>query len=201
MERPTTPNAVACFVLVTAGLFIKLSFLPVLAMIPLWTALETQLLGKGFSRAAKRTLLRRIAIFVVGPLVVYLAYQKAFGLFRMYGREFGRMQTDDAFAPFHVISIVQVGAILLPLIAIGARRLTKADTWILAWTGLYVLSLWAGRTSGWDRFYLAILPSLAIVSRHGLQVIKERLSLTTAAIGVALYAAANYCALLLNLYQ
>ena len=34
MERPTTPNAVACFVLVTAGLFIKLSFLPVLAMIP-----------------------------------------------------------------------------------------------------------------------------------------------------------------------
>ena len=89
----------------------------------------------------------------------------------------------------------------MPLIAIGARRLTKADTWILAWTGLYVLSLWAGRTSGWDRFYLAILPPLAIVSRHGLQVIKERLSLTTAAIGVALYAAANYCALLLNLYQ
>jgi hypothetical protein len=201
MEQPTRPDAVACFVLVTAGLFIKLSFLPVLAMIPLWTALETQLLGKGFSREAKRTLLRRIAIFVVGPLVVYLAYQRAFGLFRMYGREFGRMQTDDAFAPFHVISIVQVGAILLPLIAIGARRLTRADAWILAWTGLYVLSLWAGRTSGWDRFYLAILPPLAIVSRHGLQVIKERLSLTTAAIGVALYAAANYCALLLNLYQ
>ena len=106
IKKPSGPN----IVLVTAGLFIKLSFLPVLAMIPLWTALETQLLGKGFSSEAKRTLIRRIAIFVVGPLVVYLAYQKAFGLFRMYGREFGRMQTDDAFPPFHVISIVQVGA-------------------------------------------------------------------------------------------
>jgi hypothetical protein len=148
-----------------------------------------------------RTLVRRIAIFVIGPLVVYLAFQGALGLFRMYGREFSRMQTDDAFPPFHLISLVQVGAILLPLIAIGARRLTKTDSWILAWTGLYVLSLWAGRTSGWDRFYLAILPPLAIVSRHGLQVIKERLSLATASIGVALYAAANYCALLFNLYQ
>lgn len=200
MERPTAPNAVACFVLVTSGLFIKLSFLPVLAIIPLWTALETGLFTSP-RRDAVRTLVHRVAIFVVGPLVVYLAYQKAFGLFRMYGREFGRMQTDDAFAPFHLISIVQVGAILLPLIAIGARRLTKTDSWILAWTGLYLLSLWAGRTSGWDRFYLAILPPLAIVSRHGLQVIKERLSLTTASIGVALYAAANYCALLFNLYQ
>jgi len=64
-----------------------------------------------------------------------------------------------------------------------------------------VLSLWAGRTSGWDRFYLAILPPLAIVSRHGLELIKERLSATTASIGVALYAAANYGALLFNLYQ
>jgi hypothetical protein len=203
MERPTPRNAVACFVLVTAGLFIKLSFLPALAMIPLWTALEAGLFRRGFSfsRAVARTLVRRIAIFVIGPLVVYLAFQGALGLFRMYGREFSRMQTDDAFPPFHLISLVQVGAILLPLIAIGARRLTKTDSWILAWTGLSVLSLWAGRTSGWDRFYLAILPPLAIVSRHGLQVIKERLSLATASIGVALYAAANYCALLFNLYQ
>ncbi len=192
MERPTLTSALACFVVLTMGLFIKLSFLPALAIIPLWTALE---------RGAVRTLVRRVAIFVVGPLVVYLAFQVALGLVSMYGREFGRMQTDDAFPPFHLVSLVQVGAIFVPLVAIGARRLTRADTCILAWTGLYVLSLWAGRTSGWDRFYLAILPPLAIVSRHGLQIVKERLSSTTTTIGVALYAVANYCALLFNLYQ
>ena len=201
MERPTPPHAVACFVILTLGLFVKLSFLPALALIPLWTGLEPVLLGKGFSRDTARMLVRRVAIFVVGPLVVYLAFQVALGLVAMYGREFTRMHTDDAVPLFHLISLVHTGAILLPLVAIGARRLTRADWCILAWTGVYLLSLWAGRTSGWDRFYLAIVPPLAIVSRHGIQVVEERLSLTTASIGVALYALANYCALLFNLYQ
>ena len=201
LERPTQRGAVGCFAILTTGLFIKLSFLPALALIPLWTVLEPAFLKRGFSREAAGTLARRVALFVVGPLVVYLVFQVALGLLGMYGREFSRMQTDDAVPLFHLISLVHAGAILLPLIVIGARRLTPSDRCLLAWTGLYCLSLWAGRTSGWDRFYLATLPPLAIVSRHGIQVIRERLSPTTGSIGAALYAVANYCALLFNLYQ
>jgi hypothetical protein len=140
-------------------------------------------------------------VFAVGPLLVYLSFQLSLGLIFMYAREFDRMQTDDNFFPFHLISLLHAGAALLPLIAVGARRLTKADLLILAWSGLYILSLWIGRTSGWDRFYLAIIPPLAIVSRHGVIVLKERLSAITVWVGIVLYASLNYCALLLNLYQ
>jgi hypothetical protein len=201
MERPTVARAVGCFAILTSGLFIKLSFLPALALIPLWTGLEPLFLRRSFSRETARTFALRVAVFVVGPLVVYLVFQVALGLLGMYGREFSRMQTDDAVPLFHLISLVHVGAILIPLIVIGARRLTPSDCCMLAWTGLYLLSLWIGRTSGWDRFYLAILPPLAIVSRHGIRVVRERLSVTTASIGAGLYAVANYCALLFNLYQ
>jgi hypothetical protein len=192
-ERPTRRRAVACFIVLTMGLFIKLSFLPALAIIPLWTALD--------ARAVNRDVIRRAAIFVLGPLLAFLAFQLALGLTGMYARELDRMQTIDSFPAFHLVSLLHAGAVLVPLIAIGRHRLTRTDRNILVWTGLYVLSLWGGRTSGWSRFYLAIIPPLAILSRHGIGVLAEELSTTSASIGVALYALTNYAALLLDLYQ
>jgi hypothetical protein len=145
--------------------------------------------------------LRRTLIFAVGPFLVYLSFQVSLGLTSMYIREFTGMRTDDNYFPFHVISFLHIGAILLPLVILGARKLTKADFCILVWTGLYILSLWMGRTSGWDRFYLAVISPLAMTSRHGLVVLKEQLSTITVSIGIVLYAFVNYCALLLNIYQ
>jgi hypothetical protein len=201
METPTRSRAIICFAVFTLGLFVKLSFLPALAIIPLWTGLERAAFNKEPARAALLGAARRALVFAVGPLLIYLSFQLSLGLISMYAREFGRMQTDDKFFPFHLISLAQTGAVLLPLIAIGARRLTKADLCLLAWSGLYILSLWIGRTSGWDRFYLPIIPPLAIVSRHGVMRLKEELSAITVWVGIFLYAVMNYGALLLNLYQ
>jgi hypothetical protein len=192
-ESPTRPRAVACFVVLTTGLFIKLSFLPALAIIPLWTALD--------ARAVNREVLRRAAIFALGPLLVFLSFQLSLGLTAMYARELDRMHTTDSFPAFHLVCLLHTGAILVPLIAIGRHRLTRTDRNVLVWMGLYLLSLWGGRTAGWGRYYLAIIPPLAIVSRHGIGILAEELSTTSASIGVALYALTNYAALLLDLYQ
>jgi len=200
-EGPTPSRAVICFSILATGLFVKLSFLPALAIIPLWTGLEQVIVRKDYSRAALLKIVRHALIFSVGPFLLYLSFQLSLGLTSMYVKEFDRMESEDRFFPFHLISLLHAGAILLPLIAIGARKLTKTDLFILVWSGVYILSLWTGRTSGWDRFYLAIIPPLAIVSRHGVVMLKEKLSAITVWIGVALYAFLNYSALLLNLYQ
>lgn len=201
LKKPSLSHSVKCFLIFTTGLFIKLSFLPALLLIPLWTALDSTGIGKGLSLGATLTIIRRSLIFIVSPLLIYFIFQVSLGLTTLYITEFHMMQTEDAFFPFHLISLLHAGAFFFLLIIIGARKLTKIDAFILGWAGLYILSLWLVKTSGWDRFYLSVIPPLAIASRHGLIILREELSTITLCLGILLYAILNYSALYLNLYQ
>lgn len=64
----------------------------------------------------------------------------------------------------------------------------------------YLAALWLSRASGWDRFYLALLPPLTAMAAHGLSVVKQELGPGPLWAGVLLVAALNYAALWLKLY-
>jgi len=199
--KPAWTRLFICFTLLTAGLFIKLSFLPVLIFIPLWTMLYTGIGNKELFIKALRTALGRSLVFGAGPLLIYLVFQWSLGLLKLYAEELSMMQTEDNYFPFHLICLIHAGAIFFPLIILGAKKLTKTDIMLLTWTGVYLLSLWLGKTSGWDRFYISVIPFLAIAGRHGIVILKENTPAALPWIGVGLYAFINYSAILLNLYQ
>jgi hypothetical protein len=64
IEHPTGARALGFLAVLTTGLFVKLSFLPALAILPLWTALE--------ARAVNRVVMRPAALFVLVTLVVFI---------------------------------------------------------------------------------------------------------------------------------
>jgi hypothetical protein len=75
LERPTWQKRVGCFFILTSGLFVKLSFLPALALLPLWKAAQGP---RG--RPALVALIKEGAFFGLLPFVLYRLFQSAFSL-------------------------------------------------------------------------------------------------------------------------
>ena len=129
--KPTWTRFFICFALLTTGLFIKLSFLPVLVFIPLWTMLYSGINKKELFLKALLQALGRSLVFCAGPLLIYLIFQWSLGLFILYAEELSMMQTADNYFPFHLICLIHAGAIFFPLIILGAKKLTKTDIVLL----------------------------------------------------------------------
>jgi hypothetical protein len=110
------------------------------------------------------------------------------------------MAGKDSNIPYILMSVLHAGLFLGYLVFIGRRELKRKDFFLLGWIGLYLASLWTARAAGWDRFYLAILPALAVVSSAGLSRLKKEWNEGVMWCFVGLYIVVNYAALWLNLY-
>jgi hypothetical protein len=191
-------HSALCFAVLCTGLFVKLSFLPALALIPLAT-----LFVPGQRRPSERmqAFMKDGLIYALLPLGIYLGFQHGFQLLSNYRTEMHEMQTVDSRAVFHLESLLKISAsFVLPLCLAGnPRGFLERLLWI--WIGLYGVSLWAAGTSGWGRFYLAVVPALAILSARGLKSMRDEGGEAVLWTYVILAAVLNYAALTLHLYS
>jgi len=113
-------------------------------------------------------------------------------LWGMFIVELHAMKMADTFFPFKVMSLVHATAFFLILICLGRKRLGSSDAFLLAAAALYLLSLWFSSASGWDRFYLPLIPPLCTVAARGLVAVQEMGGARLVAIFVILAALLNY---------
>lgn len=187
----------ACFLLLVTGLFVKLSFLPALALLPVWSVVE----ALGSRRWPQlRRLAAELLLYSLLPLAIFLLVQQRLGLLHLYGVELQVIAGSDSHVLFVAMSLVHAAAILGALAWLGWRRFTLLEALLLAWAALYMAALWLSRASGWDRFSLAVLAPLTVTAAPGLAIVKEELGAGPLWAGVLLAAALNYAALWLSLY-
>jgi hypothetical protein len=143
----------------SVALLTKLSTLPILgisvAMI-LWplpsasgVSIKQQLISKGFISL----------VVILTPALVFGLYILGLDTFGNYLKELAAKSTIDSRFIMHLRAAT---AALLPLFF--AVLLTIKHKWspeegiLLLVIGIYILGLWIGDASGWDRFYLLVLP-------------------------------------------
>jgi hypothetical protein len=196
-RAPRSWHAPVCLLLLATGLLVKLSFLPALLLLPLWRVAAALAERR---RPQLRALALDVLVYSLLPFGLFLLVQWRLGLLRLYGVELRAIAGSDSHVAFVAMSLVHAAALLGPLAWLGRRRFAAAEAGLLAWAALYLASLWLSRASGWDRFYLALLPPLAALAAHGLAVAKQRLGSGPLWAGALLCAALNYAALWLELY-
>ena len=209
MYKPGRWRGFVCFLLLLSGLFVKLSFLPALALIPILTVLDIflkKVSGKTNDRLFPAwskivsTVLKEGVIFSFIPLACYLILQQILGLSSLYIIELEKMSTTDSYFLFIITTVVHVALFFAILIGIGWRKRQTIDYFLLVWVLLYLISLWASSTSGWMRFYLVIIPSIAVMGTRGLDIIRTKLGPPLMWLFTSLAMCINYSALWLKLY-
>ena len=171
IKQPKLATGISCFALLSTGLFIKLSFLPVLSLIPLWFLSQSFSSSNHQTSENKAAVIKRFVIlglvFSLVPLGLYLNFQSQLDLLTNYGTEFKKIQTYDSTLSFHLeVLLKSTAAFLLPLwIAFSFRQGDQLKLFI--WVLIYVFSLWIMDTSGWMRLYIPIVPAVAAMSAAG----------------------------------
>jgi len=190
--------------LLTSGLFVKLSFLPGLALIPLWRMIDGWLKGTFVSREGLKhwTVLfaKELFLFSFIPISFFVAFQCLLGKWGLFFYELQAMKMADSFFPFKVMSLLHTALFFLVLIVWGRSRLQPSDLFLLSGAALFLLSLWATNASGWDRFYLPLIPPLCAVAGRGLIVVQEKGGFSLVGLFVFLAAFLNYALLELWLF-
>jgi hypothetical protein len=196
IAQPKLIYDICACTLLTSGLFVKLSFLPCLALIPLWRLLDGLWKGSFGSKEDRKlwSVLfgKELFLFIFIPVTSFTAYQYIFGLKGMFFMELHAMKMADTFFPFKVMSLLHAASFFLILIFLGRKQIKSSDGFLLVGTALYLLSLWFSSASGWDRFYLPLIPPLCTVAGRGLVVIQEKGGAGLVAIFVVLVAFLNY---------
>jgi hypothetical protein len=198
--RPSAWHSVACFLLLLTGSFVKLSFLPALALWPLWLLAVRLWPAHSAPRPSWTQIVREGCVYALIPAAVYVGFQRWAGTAERFSDELNRTSTEDTLLVFAAMSLLHAALFAGGLIALGWRRLGAFEALLLGWAALYLVSLWASGASGWDRFYLPIVPALCVVAARGLEEIARafgRVAMWSAVAGIA---ALNYAALGLQLY-
>ena len=202
IDKPRLGNSAGCCLLLVSGLFIKLSFLPALVLLPLWRFLQTCLAqGRLFPDKHSfpvRTLIVWALIFIILPLFAFWLFQYTYGLTSNYKSELRHMVTEDSLFVLQAVSFLKVGLPFLMLIGMGWKRLQQQDYLLLSWVIVYVASLWLAGTSGYVRFYLSLLPPLALLAARGLSHIRESMGPFPMWSYVAAWTCLHYATLALN---
>ena len=204
LDQPGLFFDVCACALLTSGLWVKLSFLPALALIPLWRILVGWRERAFASRQGFKDWIALFAgelfRFVLVPAFCFLGFLHLFGLKDMFLLELHAMKMADTFFPFKLVSLLHAVLVFLILILWGRKRLQSSDHLLLAGAGLYLLSLWLSTAAGWDRFYLPLIPPLCGVAGRGLVVVRETGGPRLVGIFVLLAALLNYCLLYFRLF-
>jgi hypothetical protein len=203
VDRPSWWHRPMLVLLGVSGMFVKLSFLPVLLTIPLWQAAHA--LGDTTANAwdrwlrASRFVLRDGLILVLPPVLVFLAFQLTMGTSEMYRVELSMTHNIDFHLPFLAEVFLAVALPATVLIWLGRRRFNRDDTRLALWVALFVLALVVARAGAYGRFYLATVPALLLMSGHGLTRLKMNGHSTLWAF-VLIVATLNYSALTMGLF-
>jgi hypothetical protein len=196
---PKTRYGLALFALLASGLFVKLSFLPALAFVPLLG------LGETCFRQTRgvwvKSFWREVGLFSILPLVPYLIFQVWMGTTRLYGVEFENVKTPDSTISFMVESFLHTILFFIPPLILGWKSLRKPQCGAALWVCLYCASIWISRASGWDRFYLAALPALVFLSCTGLARLRWACGLDAVWVFIIWTSLLNFLALNFRIYH
>jgi hypothetical protein len=206
LQRPGLASGIYLTTVLTLGLFVKLSLLPMLAAPLLWWALASFRRIPRSSASPGAPLpwmtLGGTAAVTVLPVSVYLAFQRWLGTSDLYLREIGMISsTQDAYVPFVLVACLLSCGAFLVLLSISRPEWSEVDLLVAAWIALYVASLWLSRASGWNRFYLPVLPAFALLAVKGLARMRTEAGAGAMWCFVAGVAALNYAALHMDLYM
>jgi hypothetical protein len=108
-RAPRAWHAPACLLLLATGLLVKLSFLPALALLPLWRVAAAL-------AERRRPDLRRVVVdvllFSLLPLALFLLVQWRLGLLQLYAVELRAIAGSDSHVAFVAMSLVHAAAVL-----------------------------------------------------------------------------------------
>ncbi len=199
-KQPRAWHGPACFTLLATGTFVKLSFLPALALLPVWAAFVRYFPRIGADSESTPNVAWDGIVYAMLPAGGYFGFQYWIDTSERFSHELSRTSTEDTLLVFVVMSLLHAGLFSGLLIAVARKRLAPFDFFLLGWVGLYLLSLWGIGASGWDRFYLPIVPALAVIAARGLDEIGDSFGTGVMWSAVVLIAGLNYAALGLGLY-
>ena len=158
-ERFTAGRYAAVLAAIALALFSKLSSLPLLGLAWAIIAWPRETLDwKGFVRGTvERT---PMAVAVIGPPVALVAlYVLALGTTNSYRTELVRISTLDSRFSFHLMAcVVTLLPFLLASLLTLRRRWTALESLLAVCVAIYLLGLWGSGASGWERFYLNVMP-------------------------------------------
>ncbi len=196
-HRPTLPLRLGLLALGISGVFVKLSFLPLLLVAPLCRAANYVLDEKPTRPRLKHAAAIAFGeglVLVAIPLATFFCFQLLAGTTGQYRRELEMARTLDFHPLFIAEALCQVTLPALVLVWLGRRSFDRDELLLLLWLPLFFLALTVGRASGWERFYLAIMPALALLARPGLERL-GRQARSLPWLFVALIAGLDYLAL------
>jgi hypothetical protein len=189
----STRAATCVILLATLALLTKLSALPLVAVIGL-----VLMIGGAPTSPMQRLL--RAGLVALLPVAAFAGFMAVAGTLPNYAIELGRRATSDSRPGLHVIA---AASSLLPLalaFLVDPRRLELKETPFALAIVLYLAGLWGSGGSGWERFYLVILPlALPLAVKRLASVPALRRPLDAAAL-LALFALAHALRLLVNVY-
>ena len=197
-ERPTAGRALGLVIVLASGVLVKLSFLPLLALLPLQGALDLAVaLARGEGGSGKR--LARLGLDLVlcvgAPLACFYAFCQGVGLMPMFWEQLRMVPTEDSTLLKHLFALGCVALGLVVAAVYGGRGLTARERMLALFVALFLLALWGSRASGYSRYYLAIVPALAVLAERGVTRLGKQLGPSVAGAFVLLCAAAGYAGL------
>lgn len=201
LTRPAVWQWPVLVAVLTSGLFLKLSFLPALALIPLVEVYRLYLSGERSPTVMGRRFAVAFVLCSALPAAVFLGFQSWVGTVGQYAVEFRSIRTGDSHVLFIVAVVIQTAAFAVPPVLLGWREFKPSHWMLVVWIALYWLGLWASGASGWNRFYLASIPALALLTIPGLRRLGRSVGPAVVVCYVALVALLNQAGLHLGLYQ
>lgn len=200
IEKPKTWQLWVAAAINMTGLFVKLSFLPALALFPIVEVMVAWKDKKLFSSLFLH-LIRTGFLCSLLPLLFYLFFQYIAGTLQEYSVEFTNAGSEDNAYPFVLEAVLKTVAFSIIPIAIGWRGFTLKHGIMGVWVVLYCLSLWFTHAAGWNRYYLCTIPALVMLSAPGLERMNAISRCPLAWQYALTVAALNIVALQLHLYS
>jgi hypothetical protein len=186
-------GAMSVILLATLALLTKLSALPLVAVIGL------VLMGGGAPVPPFQRLLRAAFVALV-PVAAFAGFMVVAGTLPNYAIELGRRATSDSRPWLHAIAAVST---LLPLALsffLDPRRPESKEAPFVLAIVLYLAGLWGSGGSGWERFYLVILPVALPLAVKRLALVPALRRPLDAAVLLAFLAFGHALRLLVNVY-
>jgi hypothetical protein len=139
------------------------------------------------------------ALVVLAPLLALVAFMWAAGTLPNYAIELERRATADSRPDLHLVAAVST---LLPLVlafALDRRRIDARERPFAAAIVVYLGGLWLSGGSGWERFYLVVLPlALPLAVKRLVSAVRWRPA--DVAVLLAFFAFIHTARLLLGVY-
>jgi hypothetical protein len=176
-QSPSLWKSLLLLLIVATGVLVKISLFTLLGLAPIWWLMDyVQKRNSPVIQSHKSFFLKKafeMLIFTFLSLSFVFCLSLVFDFPGHFFSHIGDIHKfADSYLPFVVLSFFLTCGPFLPLLVFGRDRFSREDRMLLAWSGIYLITLWLSRGPGWSRYYLPVLPALAVVSVKGLSRIR-----------------------------